>query len=61
MGLTRSERDCFRIRIQKNIFLAFIGREKSYTRYNSLNIKQTTGAKLSLFVIYIEVIIYLLW
>ena len=61
MGLIRSELYCFGIRIQKIVFHCLYKSKTNYTQIISLNIKKTTGAKLSPFVIYIEAIIYLLW
>ena len=56
MGLIRSELYCLGIRIQKKIFYCLYRPRTNYIRSNNLNIKKTTGAKLSRFVIYIEAI-----
>ena len=61
MGLLRSKLYCFGIRIQKIVSHCLYKLKTNYMRINNLNIKKTTGAKLSPFAIYIEAIIYLLW
>ena len=55
MGLTRSGIYCLEIRIQKKKKNYYLYRSRTkYIRSNNLNIKKTTGANLSRFVIYIE-------
>ena len=62
MGLIRSELKlrlyCFGIRIQEFFFHSLYRSKTNYMQLNRLNIKKTTRAKLSPFVIYIKTIIY---
>ena len=56
MGLITFELYRFEIRIQKFVFYYFYRLRTNYILLNNLNIKKTTGAKLSRIFIYIEAI-----